>query len=220
VLAVVGVLVLTVAFFAGTLVRAAVERPSGVLRAVPSPSSSPAAPFVGWAPPGAPRYSSLRTPAPLIGPVYTTKDKVVVRNDLGLPFAFLLPSGWACAPLTTDTPYGIRSDCVDGGATTFNVQLRIMARDCPGNCPVATRTRLAQTWPPLWAPPAGTSWQPAGGSTLYAQVTAGGRYHLWLSQITISNHGLGRMQVGVAIDGPVAQTQLMQKIVNDIRTQA
>ena len=222
VVVIIAVLVLTVAFFAGTLVRAAVERPTDVVRAVPSPSATPSAPYVGWtAPNRKPYYAASRPPRPLLGPMYGPTDSVAVRNDLGFPFAFLLPKGWACAPLTTDATFGVRSDCVDGGATTFNVQLRIMARNCLNGCTTAARNQLArQSWPAAWAPPAGTSWVPAGVSAQYAQVTKDGRYRLWVSLITISNGGEARMQVAVAVDGPVADTQLMQKIVNDIRTQA
>ncbi|WP_163572300.1 hypothetical protein [Fodinicola feengrottensis] len=123
-------------------------------------------------------------------------------------------------PLTTDATYGIRSDCVDGGAASFKIQLRVMARDCRGGCPTAVRQQLTANWPGLWAPPTGTDWTAVGASASYAQVTATGRYHLWASLFTISNGTQGRMQVAVAVDGPVTDTRLTQQIVNDIRTQA
>ncbi|WP_163512388.1 hypothetical protein [Fodinicola acaciae] len=220
--AVIAVLVLTIAYFSGALVHSAIERPSDIVRAVPEPSMSPSPPFVGYTPTNKPaKWTPPARLQPLVGPVFPDNAKVGVRNDLNLPFAFKLPGGWVCVPLTTDASYGVRADCVNSGATTFTIQLRIMARDCVNGCGTAVRDQLARHgWPAAWAPPAGVSWTVADMAAQYAQVTAAARYHLWVSLIARANNDKARMQVAVAIDGPVADTVLMQQIVNDIRMQA
>lgn len=220
--AIIGVLVLTIAYFSGALVHSAIERPADIVRAVPAPSTTPSPPYVGYTPVNLPaRWVQPAKPFPLVGPVFPDGETLSVRRDLNLPFAFRLPGGWTCVSLVTDATYGVRADCVNGSATTFTIQLRIMARDCGTPCSTAVRDRLTkQGWPAAWAPPASVPWTMADVSAQYAQQTVADRYHLWISLTAIANDNRARMQVAVAIDGPVTDKVIMQQIVNDIRMQA
>jgi hypothetical protein len=214
--------VLTIAYFSGALVHSAIDRPADIIRAVPAPSTPPSPPYVGYTPVNVPaKWVQPAKPFPLVGPVFPDGITLSVRSDLNLPFAFRLPGGWVCVSLSTDATYGVRADCVNSGATYFTIQLRIMARDCGPDCSTAVRERLTrQGWPAAWAPPASVPWTRVNPSAQYAQQTAADRYHLWVSLTTVANGGQARMQVAVAIDGPVTDKVIMQQIVNDIRMQA
>lgn len=221
VIAIAVVLALTAAFSAGAMARGALQPPREVEPVVPSPTASPSAPFIGFVPADKRPPMLVREPIRVVGPTYGATERTVVRDDQGIPFAFRLPPGWTCTRYSAKQANGVRRTCIDKDITEFTAQVRIVISECPHGCQSATRSALtARGWPATWMPPAGLGWAQSDPSTRYAERTdANARYHLWMNHFMLSNGGYARVRVGVYADVPSGQREVVQKIVNDIRTQ-
>lgn len=221
VIAIAIVLALTAAFSAGAMARGALQAPREVVHAVPKPSTTPSPPFIGIQPRDRPAQLSTHPPVSVVGPVFGPTEPTITRNDLGIPFAFRLPPGWACVRYSADQAHGVRRACIDSDVTHFTEQVRIVISECEDGCQPTTRAEMTRGgWPSMWAPPATAGWATRDADTRFVErVGPDGRYHLWMAHFATANGGAAIVRIGVAVDGPTASRETLQKIVNDIRTQ-
>lgn len=218
-LAMLVILALVLTCVGGAVLRGLASQPDEVSTStVAAPSQEVSGPFLGLLGPSQRPTLSTREPVAVVGPVFTSADSTVVRDDLGLSFAFRLPPGWVCVPAETDGRDGVRRVCVNGDATTFDSQLRIIVRECRDGCGESARKNLLRDgWPRSWAP-ASPEWTLAGQHTSFVERVQNGRYGLWAAHLVPL--GGTWMWLGISIDGPTNESAVLQKIVNDIRTQA
>ncbi|SDT15522.1 hypothetical protein [Actinoplanes derwentensis] len=186
--------------------------------AVPSSAASPAAPAAG--------KPTLRpTPArTLVGPSYSTRDRTYTMAIPGVPFAFRVPSTWGCLKGKIDVPGATAWVCVDEG-DPFDAsapepdrgkRMQFMLRPCPGTCDNADVVTLSRDWFDD-----GAKAKFVDDRTAYVETArnADGRYTLDMSHfITVADGS--KWQVAVGVHSQPESKSLVQKLVNDMLTQA
>ncbi|WP_305783834.1 hypothetical protein [Symbioplanes lichenis] len=186
-----------------------------------APPSSPAPTSPGPTSPGA----TLR-PAPartLVGPSYAAGEKTYTMALSGVPFAFRTPPTWGCMAGRTDIDDAKGWVCVDEGdpfdasapAPDRGKRLQLLLRPCPAPCGTTERDRLSADWFGQDAVPT-----LLGARTQYIQGTdSQGRYTLGMSHFFPAT-GTPKWQVAVGTYSQPATKAVVQKMVNDILTQA
>jgi hypothetical protein len=183
----------------------------------------PAAPFLD-PPPAEPEPAEVPDVS-VVGPAFTEEDPVQVHaSGPGYPFAFRLPeAGWECSFLAEGEA---RQRCVNDeeGTGDWTLRAQITWRPCPHDCPAQTAEQMEVDWIEPW-----DSWvaqeadlQPFDSDTGYDELSGriDGEEHYILVLSYFFESDDGPSHVGVVADGVAEETETVQKIVNDIRTQA
>ncbi|WP_430781775.1 hypothetical protein [Actinoplanes sp. G11-F43] len=185
--------------------------------APPPPTRSAPAPDAG-----APTLRS--TPArTLVGPSYAAGDETYTMAISGVPFAFRTPPQWGCLTGKIDIQGAKAWVCIhegdpfDAGAPKPDrgKRLQFMLRPCPGSCAAAVRADLSGDWFDAGAKPVTI------GRTSYVETArnAEGRYTLDMSHFITDASG-ANWQLAVGVHSQPASKAVVQKIVNDMFTQA
>ena len=173
------------------------------------------------APTGAAGEPTLRsTPArTLVGPSYAAGDKTYTMTLAGFPYAFRTPATWGCITGKIDVPGAKAWVCIDEGdpfdssapAPDRGKRLQIMLRPCDAPCGTADRERLSTEWFDK-----GAEAKTLDDQTSYVETArnADGRYTLDMS------HFVPGYQVAVGTYSQPESKAVVQKIVNDLLTQA
>ncbi|WP_211275446.1 hypothetical protein [Actinoplanes rectilineatus] len=200
--------------------------PSGDPTATSGPNGSTSSGSSGSATSGSEAKPTLRsaTARTLSGPSYSSSDKTYTMALSGYPFAFRTPSGWGCLAGKIDIEDAKAWVCVDEG-NPFDAsapepdrgkRLQIMLRPCTSPCTAATRKEMSA----LWFDDGATS-KSLDATTSYVEKAkdAKGRYILDMSHFFPST-GTPKYQIAVGVYSQPATKAVVQKIVNDILTQA
>lgn len=175
--------------------------------------------------PGGSEPTLRSTPArTLVGPSYAASDKTYTMTLNGFPYAFRTPATWGCLPGKIDVPDAKAWVCLDEG-NPFDAsapepdrgkRLQIMLRPCDAPCGQAERTRLSTEWFDE-----GAKAKTQGDRTWYAETARNGegRYILDMSHFVPAT-GTPQFQVAVGVYSQPESKAVVQKIVNDIFTQA
>ncbi|WP_306204723.1 hypothetical protein [Actinoplanes sp. RD1] len=185
--------------------------------ALPSPSPTSSA---SESPEATLRPVPART---LVGPSYAAGEKTYTMALAGVPFAFRTPPTWGCMAGKTDIEDAKGWVCVDEGnpfdasapAPDRGKRLQLLLRPCPAPCGKAERAELSEDWFGKDAPT-----KAAGDRTTYGQGTdSQGRYTLGMSHFFPAT-GTPEWQVAVGVYSQPKTKAVVQKMVNDILTQA
>ena len=178
----------------------------------------------GQTPPaGSTGLPKLRENAParrIAGPGFAAGDRTLTMAFAGWPFAFRVPSGWACnrqpEPRRPDARIYV---CAADGGTDRRQAALVVLRPCPGDCPTARMDALNDQFFRAADKP-----KRNGGDATFvveeAKGTSGG-YELAVTHFFSSTTSAGteNWQVGVAGFAPAASRKSSQKVVNDVLSQ-
>ena len=172
---------------------------------------------------GAPFTSpTLRDVAPVsvVGPTWQRDEDWTLMALTGAPFAFRVGGTWTCSTLRTDSGdelHELTGQCTDENAEPSRAPtIDLLIRQCDDVCDPAERSRLDDAW---FSDGAASILRDA--TTRYTEYTTDGRYHLVVSHYFPEQPG-GELTWHVAIKAECQPEDLavVQKIVNDIRTQS
>ncbi len=197
--------------------------------ATPAPTSTPSDPAGG---PGAPTDGSIAgntgplepvlkamRPVRVVGPVFSAGESTFTMSYMGWPFAWRVPGTWGCMGGTVSLPHAKGFVCVDESNSNAHQRLHIMFRPCPRVCTVARQRGMAAEW--FETPGRRPVVTDATTSYLETMHNANGKYALSLSHFFPAVHGgPPYWQVGAYVDSPPATRSTVQKIINEVRTQA
>jgi hypothetical protein len=165
-------------------------------------------------------------PISVVGPVFGEDEALEVRDDLDFPFAFRLPDEeWICV-ITGAAPGETRRHCINEEPGGWTERVRIVWRLCPDDCPDDTAAALESDWPEGWLSEetgAEPSLEPVDDATAYAELSGVDDEGEDLYTLVVSHFfdtEFGPAHVGVITDGHASSTETLQKIANDVRTQA
>ena len=160
----------------------------------------------------------------LVGPSYAAGDETYTMGLRGFPFAFRTPPTWGCLRGKVDIPDATAWVCVDEGkpfdagapAPDRGKRLQIMVRPCPAPCGQAVRDEMSTDWFDD-----GAKATTVDERTAYVEtaVDGEGRYTLDMSHFFPAT-GTSRWQVAVGTHSQPDSRDVVQRIVNDILTQA
>ena len=192
--------------------RSTAARASASARPVQSPSASPLVEVTGKPTLGPGRGTQL------VGPVFTDMDKTFTMQFEGWPFAFRVPEDFGCMAGTSSV---LPSDaklwvCVNEHDTTAHQKINIMLRRCPTTCTTLERTTMNALWLDRVA-----AAKRFGTRTYYVETPENdnGLYTVDLSHF-FGSGGVLRWQVGVFVSSPPETRGTVQKVLNDILSQA
>ena len=194
-------------------------------RPVVAPGTSPAhvsglggttstAPSTG-ADPGKPALRSVaaRTVA---GPSWAAGDDTYTMAFTGWPFAFRTPRTWGCLAGKDDTdPQAKGWVCLDEKNTGARQRLIVVYRPCPGACGTDQRKTMIDGWFDTDVTLA--TGKPDARTGFHEGTTPGGLYQLVAATVTT---GDPKLIVAVKATSPKATRGTVQKVVNDVITQA
>ncbi|MFI5932024.1 hypothetical protein [Actinoplanes sp. NPDC051494] len=165
------------------------------------------------------------TPArTLVGPSYAAGADTFTMALDGYPFAFRVPPTWGCLPGKISIPDAKAWVCIDEGnpfdsnapQPDRTQRLQIMLRPCAAPCAQSDRDQLSKEWFNVT-----TKAKTVDGYTSYIETPRDnrGRYTLDMSHFTPAD-GTPAWQVGVGAYSAPETKAVIQKIFNDILTQA
>jgi hypothetical protein len=154
------------------------------------------------------------------GPSFLPDEDTREMRLAGLPFAFRVPATWGCLRSSTVEEPLVRWVCLDerwiaedrDGAVPGGV---VEVRPCRAGCRAAEWSALRDLYGGV------ARWDAIDATTAVIEDTDAGEpgsYRIRMSHLFASSGG-GEpdMHVFVRLSGPAEQTELLQKVVNDIR---
>lgn len=205
VLAVVAVTALHLLWQPETETTVAGARPT----AVPSLATDP---FVSPSPIPSPPALKRVPPVRLVGPVFGANDTTQLVHPRELPFAFRVPASWDCGRGRI-LPGGVGYSC-DAAAKSGVARVTLFVRRCRAVCTPAEYDRFGQDW--MDAP---LRYRERDATTRLVDVSGFGYYRLAVSHLFRDAARKLTWHVGVYARATPANTAVVQKVVNDIRSQ-
>jgi hypothetical protein len=207
--------------------------PASLPASPPAGASSPAAgdgssePQPGAAPsqpPGAPagdKPTLRQVPArTVVGPSWAAGDATYTMAFNGWPFAFRTAKTWGCIAGSADKfPDAKVWVCVDEQNTNARQKANIVLRTCPTTCTATERTNLDKQW--FDEPGKARPVLDDRTSFVETQRNSQGYYTVDLSHFAPDKPGGPlKWQVGVFVQSPPETREVVQKLLNDIVSQA
>jgi hypothetical protein len=196
------------------------QPPSTQLPSTQPPSGQPPS---GQPPSGQPTPDRpLETSGPGVsGPSFLPDEQTRELRLAGLPFPFRVPATWGCLRSSSVEEPLVRWVCLDerwlaegrAGAPPGGV---VEVRPCRAGCPATEWSALRELYGD------GDRWEAVDATTALIEDTAPGApgsYRIRMSHLFSSEGTAGQtdLHVFVRLSGPAEQTELLQKVVNDIR---
>ncbi|MBN1171203.1 MAG: hypothetical protein JXA67_03435 [Micromonosporaceae bacterium] len=179
----------------------------------PTASSTPDTPDAG--------EPSLRdvTPRSVVGPTYASGDPTYTMAFKGWPFAFRTAASWGCLGGKIDSlPDAKAWVCVDEQNSSAQQKMNIMIRQCATTCTTTERTSMNKQW--FDAPDRAK--QVFDDRTWIVETAKNdqGYYTVDLSHFFADSSGTMKWQVGLFVQSPPETKAVVQKLMNDVVTQA
>jgi hypothetical protein len=203
----------------------------GIYKAMSSDEKKPVADQTSSATPTPTEDNTAATPTPdatpsseptlksgpavsVVGPVWNAGDRTYTMAFRGSPFAFRAPGNFGCLKASNPPPGGSAWVCVAESAGPKG-RIAVIYRPCPTTCSRAEQAKLDQDW--LDAP---VQYKPKDSATRYHEKTAAGKYELTFSHyFGDTPGGAMKYQVAAFASSTTADAPVMQKTINDIRTE-
>jgi hypothetical protein len=190
---------------------------SGPQQDLPDAEAAPPSPVPAPLPSTEPQLNLTAKTVPVAGPTFggvePGTELIVTR---GWPFAFRIPAGWNCVTSTfAGVPDAHALRCEPQGGRLASAS--IVLRHCPWTCQPDEQKVMDLVWYG-----GGKAEHRSDTTTTYIETPAkpGQSYALSMSHYFGPSDGQLRWQVGVRIGGDEALRDDLQKILNDVRTQA
>jgi hypothetical protein len=153
----------------------------------------------------------------LVGPAFGKTDETYTMSFGGWPFAFRTPGSWGCLGGKVDLPDAKAYVCIDEGNPGSGQKIQLMVRPCPAPCGAAEQRKLSTEWFDK-----GAKSKVYDERTSYVETPSDpkGRYLLDMSHFFGGTAGAPRWQVGIGAFTPPAKKADIQKVFNDVLTQA
>ncbi|WP_213453974.1 hypothetical protein [Rhizomonospora bruguierae] len=185
-----------------------------------APVPPPATGSGGTGSPGRPVLRNV-SPVTVVGPSFAAGEETYTMRFDGWPFAFRTPGSWGCLGGKTTIPNAKAWVCVDERNTDAKQKVNVLLRPCPTTCTAAEQVAMNRVW--LDEPEKA---EVLRQRTYYVETRTNGEgmytvdgSHFFSGSEDPADRAL-RWQVGVFIKSPPETRDVVQKILNDIVTQA
>ncbi|HEV2086872.1 MAG TPA: hypothetical protein VGR21_01040, partial [Cryptosporangiaceae bacterium] len=155
----------------------------------------------------------------VVGPTFGSGEPTYTFAFEGWPFAFRGPATWGCMAGTVEgAPDAYGWSCIDEKNGGARQRVNIMLRRCPTTCTAAEQKAMNKFW--FDNEPERARRKDASTSYIEEPSTAEGKYALDMSHFFATTAGgTLQWQVGVYAESPPATRAVVQKVLNDVRTQ-